>query len=271
MVALLFSIRAVSPRELSALPASTAYNACMQENLSIGINGNNHVNRAGFLYDAAINLTSIPDSGGLRFIGILQSLVVTMGLLLCSPGYPASQTTKYDGHWWLLLTSEEKSGYLNGDADCHTFELKAKPRYSKSAADEQESVTNFYRDEPDKRSLPVFEAIRIVEDEPPLRETGKGGEVWTEPHGYWDGQWWREGSPADRLGFVEGYLACHSRSQRPHGALSRTPPEYARLINQWYKLNEETGDVEPDRVDTKIADVLFKFRDRTQRPRSKNK
>jgi hypothetical protein len=191
----------------------------------------------------------------------VQTLIVAITMLISAPESPASQIRKYDGHWWLLLTSEEKSGYLNGDADCRAFELKKKARYSKSFAEEQEDVTNIYRDQSEKRSLPAFEVIRIVEDQPSLESTGKGGEVWSEPHGYWDGQWWREGTPAERLGFVEGYLACYSRSQKPHGTLSRTPSEYVNLINQWYKLQEETGDVDPGRVNAKIADVLFKFCD----------
>jgi hypothetical protein len=173
----------------------------------------------------------------------------------------ASQITEYDGHWWLLLTSEEKSGYLSGDADCYRFELKKKFAYTKPAAEVEESITNLYRDNSDDRSVPVYEAIRIADRQPALRPPARGGEVWNERHGYWDGQWWREGTPADRLGFVEGYLACYSRSQKPHGAFSRTPPQYVRLVNQWYELNEETGDVDPTRVDAKIAAVLFKFVD----------
>src|SRR5260221_599315 len=36
-----------------------------------------------------------------------------------------------------------------------------------------------------------------------------GGERWTEPHGYWDGNWSSESSHLARLGFIEGYLHCH--------------------------------------------------------------
>jgi hypothetical protein len=178
-----------------------------------------------------------------------------------APVSQARQTT-YNGHWWLLLTSEEQSGYLNGDADCHSFELKSKARYSKSFADEEEEVTNFYRNKPDELVLPVFDAIRIAEELPPLRKAKKGGEVWNEPHGYWDGQWWREGTPADRIGFVEGYLACYQLGARnARASFSKSAAEYVALINEWYRLNEETGDVDQKKVETKIANVLFKFRD----------
>jgi hypothetical protein len=173
----------------------------------------------------------------------------------------SSQTTEYNGHWWLLQTSEEKSGYLVGDSDCYGFEFKAKAAYSKSIAEEQEYVTNVYRNNPDKRSAPVFDVIRAAEQQPPSRKVPGGGEAWTEPHGYCDGQWWRGRNSADRIGFVEGYIACYARSPRAHGTFSKTPAEYVRLINQWYILNEESGESDPSRVAAKIADVLFKFRD----------
>jgi hypothetical protein len=163
----------------------------------------------------------------IRFLGILAASAV----LMLAPSRAASKTKQFDGHWWLLLTSEERSGYLNGDADCNRFELKAKPKYSWSFVEKQESITNFYDANSNKRHLPVFEVARITDQEPPLTPPPTGGEAWTEPHGYWDGQWWREVSPADRLGFAEGYLACYSRSQAPHGKFSRTSAEYVRLIN----------------------------------------
>ena len=195
-----------------------------------------------------------------RSITKVQGLTLVLAMtVFCSMS--ASQRIEYNGHWWLLLTSEEKSGYLVGDGDCYGFELKAKPAYSKSIVEEAEYVTNFYRSNADKRSVPVFDAIRVEEQQPPSRQVQAGGETWTEPHGYCDGQWWRQVNRADRLGFVEGYMACYARSPKAHGTLSKTPAEYVRLINEWYKLNEESGDVDPNREDAKIADVLFKFRD----------
>ena len=162
---------------------------------------------------------------------------------------------------------EEKSGYLNGDADCNRYELAGKPRYSKSAAEQAEYITNFYRNTPGKRSVAVFDIVRMADEQPPLSKEPGGGDTWTERHGYWDGQWWREGSPADRLGFVEGYVACYARAKNATADFRRQPGDYAKLISQWYRLNEETADIDPARETDKIADVLFRFADRASGPR----
>lgn len=192
-------------------------------------------------------------------------LLILFGALAASAVSGAdcnSPVPTMDGHWWLLLTAEEKDGYLNGDADCYLFERQRKFAHPKSTTESVERVTNFYHANPDKRSLPVFQAARIVDELPSLYVAEKGGETWNEPHGYWDGMWWRQGSPADRLGFVEGYLACY-RSNPPLGrrTYSRTPAQYVALINVWYKLDEENGLVDPEREDEKIANVLLKFSD----------
>jgi len=191
------------------------------------------------------------------FFGILNSAAGER-----APESPASTTT-YDGHWWLLLTSEEQTGFVNGDADCYVFELGKKFRNSQSAPDVAQLVSNFYRDSTEARSASVYAAIRIVDSLPPLRQPAPGGEQWKERHWYFDGDWWRQGTPADRLGFVEGFLACLGAGKKDvRATFSQSPAQYVALINRWYALNQETGDVDPKREDAKIAGVLFKFRDR---------
>jgi hypothetical protein len=57
--------------------------------------------------------------------------------------------------------------------------------------------------------LPVIEVWRkvgrqIARDTPQT----KGGEIYSNPHGFLDGLWYRQGSYSDRLGFLEGYIEC---------------------------------------------------------------
>jgi hypothetical protein len=62
--------------------------------------------------------------------------------------------------------------------------------------------------------------------------------------------------------FVEGYLWCHTHLARDKGeTFSKGPGEYASLITRWYGFVEQTGDINAARERTKIAEVLYKFRD----------
>jgi len=199
-------------------------------------------------------------------IHTLIPTVVIFGLfapfILAVNANSVKQKVNYDGHWWLLLTSEEQTGYVNGDADCYVFELDKKFNNSQSAPDVAELLTNLYRDNAKERSVSVYDAIRIVDSQSPLRQPAPGGEKWSERHWYFDGDWWRQGGPADRLGFVEGYLACLAAGKKNvRERFPLSPAQYVALINQWYGLHEETGDINPKREDAKIADVLFKFRE----------
>src|SRR5258708_37448925 len=57
-----------------------------------------------------------------------------------------------------------------------------------------------------------------------------GGERWTEPHGYWDGNWSSESSHLARLGFIEGYLHCHQGNKSGRRAVFLPlPPRRTRL------------------------------------------
>jgi hypothetical protein len=65
-----------------------------------------------------------------------------------------------------------------------------------------------------------------------------------------------------RLGFVEGYLYCHRHDANNRGGtFSKSARDYVRLINKWYRVNDEAGEIDEKRQRVAIADVLFKFRD----------
>jgi hypothetical protein len=193
----------------------------------------------------------------LGFIALLSSTVTART--------PQTQTpdneSDYNGHWWLRLTEQEKSSYLDGDSDCYVFELDRKIRYSRSPAEDSEYVTTYYFSNPDKRSVPVFEVIRLADDHPSLREIPKGGEVWNEPHWFYDGDWWNQSVPAERLSFIEGFLACYSRSPHPHAKFSKAPSQYVQLINRWYGTTSDIEEPNAKHINDKIADVLFRFQD----------
>ena len=175
----------------------------------------------------------------------------------------------YDGKWWLSVSSLEQRGSINRDFDCDTWELGDKLAPNATAKDAQKFVSQFYQDPPNWH-LPVFRVIHTFYSrhaEALQKGSRAGGETWSEPHGYWDGLWWKgAGYPniLEQLGYVEGYLACYEgEAHSLKGTFSKPPAEYVSVITDWYK---RTG-----KEDAKIADVLFKFRDQVLHSKPENK
>jgi hypothetical protein len=174
-------------------------------------------------------------------------------------------STKYDGHWWLSRDPKEQQGFVSGAADCYIWEVKKKFRYSKSAAEDQSSITRFYRENTSRLHRPLLDVFSDAADQPSQYPEQKGGEVWKEPHGYYDGQWWREAESAERLGFVEGYVACYTqKTKQLKGQFARTRPDLVSLIDGWYGFKKDDRSIEPAKETTKIANVLFHFSTRSK-------
>jgi len=92
-------------------------------------------------------------------------VVIVAVLILCTPTLgqrsgPEEKTMSYGGEWWLSRSSIEQRGYINGDADCYTSELKGELKNVPPAEKVQAFVNHFYED-PTHWSVPVFRVIRM--------------------------------------------------------------------------------------------------------------
>lgn len=196
-------------------------------------------------------------------------LIASLSLCVQTFGQEHEEVPNYGGKWWLSVSALEQVGYINGNFDCDTWELGDKSAPESTAEEMQKFISQFYEDPP-HWSVPVFRAIRTFESHhtgPLKKGRPSDGEVWGEPHGYWDGLWWKgAGYPntLEQMGYVEGFLACYEgEAHSPRGTFSKPPVQYVSLISNWYK---RTG-----KEDVKIADVLFKFRDREQHSKPESK
>jgi hypothetical protein len=200
-------------------------------------------------------------------------LVIGLGVvtMLSCARAAGQQEKKFDGNWWLLAPSFEQSGFLTGYLDCYIYEFRGTDRFSKPTEEYVQLLTDWYRVNPGVRYRPVGDMIHEFRDRPG-DQPREGGEKWDEDHGYFDGAWWKlvsalEIRRLERLGFVEGYLWCHTvRLRGKDGTFSKTAGEYVSFVTQWYGLDEKTGDIDGSREPEKIASVLHKFRDGTPPP-----
>lgn len=163
--------------------------------------------------------------------------------------------TVYDGAWWAKAEQEERLGFLEGYSDCLEWDAHAKlPR----AIDHlEDSITVYYKTHPDERNIAVITVWQKVSTQGPPAEPGPpGGEVWTNPHGFLDGQWWRETSEERNLGFVEGYLLCTSTCvNQPLETYSRPASYYVDEISKYVSLHPKADSMA-------VANILALFHDR---------
>lgn len=188
----------------------------------------------------------------------------------CATGQQKPETT-YNGHWWLEITQQEQSGFLNGYFDCYAYEHKGPARFTNHPpAIARDLVTKFYKENPSRLNDLVSNVFLGLRDRPGKRAVDKYGEPIKGRHGFYHGLYWMQisdypGPQLEQRGFVEGYLACHARlDNNKGGTFSKPAAEYVRLITQWYGFNRDTGDINAKRQPAAIADVLFRFRDQAQ-------
>lgn len=207
----------------------------------------------------------------MRFFSAAMLAVVISTTNLCAYAQLIPETryaelpkasTGYDGNWWGATEPQERDGYLSGADDCLTSAAHVgRAFWGTSAAFTNDvsnaEVTKYYRDHPADRKLSVIEVWRrlgpqIGKDTPPT----KGGEIYTNPHGYFDGTFYRQVSEAERFGFLEGYIGCLRSYVKDSDEIYSLPiHEYDDKIWDYIRAH-------PTADNQAIADILRRFRDR---------
>jgi len=197
-------------------------------------------------------------------------------LLFGSPFLGLAQAPRYDGSWWVAQSREVQEKFLLAYGDCYVDTLGAP---SPPPVDEyllRDEITKFYRSR-GSRSRLVASVMKLVwrrykgYREPARPEEG---EVWPEKHGFFDGLYWRQGKPAERVGFVEGLVACFNSEARSDKKFSQEPSAYVRYLDDWYEKAYQQARRKASNVDlraTKIMDVFLQFADATKPPLRKSK
>ncbi len=174
-----------------------------------------------------------------------------------SPTTEPHYSAKFDGRWWTHAPASEQEGYTDGYFDCFIYDLKhlstAKGWSTKEYVQEVEA---FYTKHPSQKRESVVAVLGKINAAARPHPVFKGGEVWKEPHAYYDGLWWRGGDDEHRMGYVEGHLSCYVDSVlRNGGAFPKPALEYRSLIDLYIE-SHPNGDNE------KVANILHRFQDR---------
>lgn len=198
--------------------------------------------------------------------------LLLLGILGMSCGISHGAAEKvYNGHWWLSISTDQQYGFLSGYWDCYAYDYHGPANYSLATTEGMmQHLATFYHANPSKLGTLVPEVMYRFRA-PRGARPPSGGEVHKGPHDGNDGQAWGVLGDDGELGYVEGYLWCWKHCLHNKGAtFSKWPSEYVALISKWYGLNPKTG-INADREPAKIADVLYKFRDRKQTPQTSEK
>jgi hypothetical protein len=191
----------------------------------------------------------------LRYAVLLVALITPLGIDAQKDDGKVSGG-RMDRRWWQSLEQDEKWGFVEGHDDCWVSDAKNFRKRRASVTDWITAVDDYYANHPSDQSMAVHEVLNRV-DRPALgnRRPLPGAEVWTEPHGYLDGLWWRGGSLLSQSGYLKGYLTCHRITGRPPARFSESIASYRNLITD-YVAARSSSDNE------KIAEILYSFRDK---------
>ena len=174
----------------------------------------------------------------------------------------------YDGDWWLSLGGWEQYGIVSGYEDCYAFEYRGSVPFTKEVQSYIDDLNKYFLADPARRKETVSDALDALRGVSADHSSpAAAGDEPTAAHGDFDGKFWFDADPAAELGFVEGYLACHTAKLKDADAkFSKPTSEYVDLINKAYDITDETDDVDPEKAVMKIADVLHGLKDEESTP-----
>lgn len=177
---------------------------------------------------------------------------------------PASaQTHKFDGNWWRDLHDGERVEFLAGFMDCYADDLgDVNKTFTESWYTYAPRITQYYESHPQKIARPVIWVLFDVRNPHPPKPLD-GGEVWTEKHGFFNGDYWGQMSKYEEVAYIDGYLSCYRKylSSRPK-KFSRNSTFYADRISRWFDAEPgKSPKLRARRARMAIADVLYKFAD----------
>ena len=185
-------------------------------------------------------------------------MFLVAAILLASPHV---QAQTYDAAWWGNLTAEERTKFYSGVIDCYIVEAHGKTYSDGPIESVVQAISTYYQRHPEasRRSvLDVTLEVSTSDTSPHLageRHRDPGAEYWDEPHGYFDGEYWRQSVDPERQAFVRGYLAC--RAKYLHSTTDVSIAVIVSKISKWYGVkDDDPSEIDDRHANDKIGDLL---------------
>jgi hypothetical protein len=199
-----------------------------------------------------------------RWMVVLPLLAFLLSVWAQASEYDVSSPSRnqqFAASWWTRAGTEERSGFLNGLADCMTWTVHKKG-FSQTPEQLMGKISKYYKAHRDEAGLSVLDVWQKLDAQGSFdtKAADQGAEVWKNAHWYLNGDWWRQVSQDQELGFVEGYLWC-MKTQAPASAdrYSDSPRAYWQKIGAFVDSHPKLGN-------ESVADTLRRFRDRDIAP-----
>lgn len=198
-------------------------------------------------------------------------LVSISAVLICGVISQGAQSAlNYDGKWWLSVSKEQRQGFVQGYAICYTDDTEGSVKFTESRYAYEPRLTDYLKQNITDKDKPI-EDLLLKMALPPYSRKGTPapgqGEIAKGKYGYLDGDYWRQNVDSHRLGFIQGFLYCYSRhAQAKKGSFSKPASSYVEAISNWYGVKaDDPSEINLQRMNAKIPDVLFRFRDGSAR------
>jgi hypothetical protein len=192
------------------------------------------------------------------------TIVVILSFCIIAQG--AQNAPSYNGKWWLSVTKQQRLGFVEGYAVCYSYDTDGTVKFTESRYAYEPRLTEYLSKNRNEDDEPIEDLLlkiavppyaRTVAPAPGQPEIAKG------KYGYLDGDYWRQNVDTHRLGLVQGFLYCYSRHARvKRGTFSKPASAYLEAISKWYGVKaDDPSEINLQRMNAKIPDVLFRFRD----------
>jgi hypothetical protein len=157
----------------------------------------------------------------------------------------------FDAKWWMSVKDEERSGFVEGYLSCYLREQRGKKGFDQPTGKYVQGVTAAFESAKNRNrsagKVLVKQGRRRITQGLPKQDT-------------FDGMMWLNYSPAERRGFVEGFVGCFGTSTK---AFPRNADYYVEQVSIWYGIQEveanKQDSLEEDKAKTPIRIVLKKM------------
>jgi hypothetical protein len=178
----------------------------------------------------------------------------------------SEDSSAYDRKWWFSVSKNQRLEFLEGYMACYISDTDGKIKFTESSYAYEPRVTNYLQSDSDEQTKSIEEIFWKMAQPPyarPRRRLAGPAEEWKGKYGYLDGDYWRQQREPDRIGFIQGFLYCYSKHAKlKRGSFSRPASWYVEAISKWYGVkSDDPAEIDLARINTKIPEVLFRFRD----------